>query len=222
MSNNQEITPWEAIYSRGEQLNRYPYNEIVSFTMRRWGNNGGIGKHALDVGCGSGVHSQFLAERGARVTAFDYSQSAISRAQQLFPNIAINYKVSDFANFDAGNEKFDLVIDRCSSTQSSKSTIHNFYQDLRKHLKPGAQLFWQGFHWDNSGRQYGKEQEDGSWSDFTGGVYENLGSTVFLKEEEIREVFAGYAFTTIRRTHNVFTESGYDDSGWVLEMVHEG
>ena len=41
-------------------------------------------KHVLDIGCGGGVLSAWLTDRGANVTAIDLSPESVARARELF------------------------------------------------------------------------------------------------------------------------------------------
>ena len=190
---------WETIYAQGGQLNRYPFSDCVSFFMRRWARGVPNGFHALDVGCGSGVHSKFFASHGSRVSAFDFSPSAIEAAKHHCPDSAISYQTASFDSFDPGEAKFDFVFDRLSTTHSSMDQVARFYQRLRASLAPGAQVFWQGFHWGNSGRNFGVyEPEQQRWNMFSEGVFRNLGPTVFFKESDLERVFEGYQFDSKR------------------------
>ena len=213
---------WEAIYASGQQLNRHPFSEVVSFFYRNRPalNYGAVS--ALDVGCGSGVHSDFLARQSIRVLGIDFSASAIAAARQAHPSEDITFRIADFETFDPGEEAFDLVVDRCATTHSSVSTAIGFYQRLRSCLNPGARLFWQGFSWDNSGRLLGRDMGDGSWSEFTGGVFRPLGRTAFFTEKDVAEVFAGYRILALRHISDRDVRTGYDHTSWIVEAAYDG
>jgi SAM-dependent methyltransferase len=66
----------------------------------------------LIVGCGLGDDAEYLAEMGAKVTAFDLSQTAIDWCHHRFPTSQVNYQAVDL--FTAPAEwkfGFDLVIE---------------------------------------------------------------------------------------------------------------
>jgi len=213
---------WETIYAQGGQLNRYPYSEAVSYFMRRWSRGVPDGFTALDVGCGSGVHAALFASRGAQVTAFDFSDSAIDAAQKLFPHPAISYQTASFDGFDPGQTKFDFVFDRLATTCSSLDQVERFYQNLRPALASGAHVFWQGFDWDNSGRALGTyDPQKQCWLDFTGGVFEHLGPTVFFQEDDLARIFKGYRVDSKRIQSDRDVISGYCHSFWMLELSIE-
>ena len=134
------MSTWEDIYAAGEQLNRYPYAEVVSFVKRLVRHKPLAGATALDIGCGSGVHAQFLAQEGAGVVAFDGSPSAIEHAQVLHGHPDIAYRVSHLADFDARGSQFALVLDRLSSTYAPIDVLTDFYQGLKDALAPDARL----------------------------------------------------------------------------------
>lgn len=71
---------------------------------------------ALDVGCGNGRNSIFLARLGYDVTAIDYSNSACQLSQKLIEEKYLGNKiqVKNVSVFEYGNRenvKFDLIID---------------------------------------------------------------------------------------------------------------
>ena len=147
----------------------------------------------------------------------DFSEAAIAAARKAHPEESIAFQVSDFEGFDPGGAVFDLVIDRCATTHSSVPIAEAFYQGLKPALSRGARLFWQGFAWDNSGRTMGRDRGDGSWSDFSGGVFQKLGRTAFFTEADVRNVFAGYRILQFRHLSDRDVESGDDHTSWIVE-----
>ena len=65
------------------------------------------GKTALDIACGLGRHSKFLADNGFEVDALDISSVAISKLQGT-PHITA--KEVDFDNYVLPKEKYDLIV----------------------------------------------------------------------------------------------------------------
>jgi SAM-dependent methyltransferase len=70
-------------------------------------------KHVLDAGCGEGRFARMLSERGAKVTAFDFSPRMIEIAVRLESErpLGIEYLVADMTDlsqFGAGT--FDIAI----------------------------------------------------------------------------------------------------------------
>ena len=68
------------------------------------------GGEVLDVGCGVGYGSHFLARNSDwRITAFDLSEEAIAHARKFYSHPSINFENGNAEAFDFG-KKFDLVI----------------------------------------------------------------------------------------------------------------
>jgi 2-polyprenyl-3-methyl-5-hydroxy-6-metoxy-1,4-benzoquinol methylase len=65
------------------------------------------GRYALDIACGLGQNSWWLAEQGFRVDAVDFASNALKKIPP-HPNI---YKIeSDIKDFDMGCERYDLIV----------------------------------------------------------------------------------------------------------------
>lgn len=213
------MSNWEKVYAAGQQLNRYPYPEVVSF-VKRLGREREVSElTALDVGCGSGVHAFFLAEEGARVLAFDGSVSAIHHAKKIHPHERIDYSVAALSAFSAGDTRYDIVVDRLSSTCASEGEVADFYQRLRAHLAPGARVFWQGFDYENSGRLLGRFDPDvKAWTDFSSGIFAEKDLITFFREADIEAAFAGYSFRSKRIMSDTDLLTGHRHSYWSLEL----
>lgn len=210
---------WEEIYAAGQQLNRYPYAEVVSFFKRVGRHTNLDGKVALDIGCGSGVHAQFLAEADAHVFAFDPSASAIKHARKLHPHSSITYQVAGLSDVGLPQNGVDLAVDRLASTYATIDTVTEFYQRLRLVLRPGARLLWQGFDLENTGRSLGEfDASRDIWTGFSSGVFRSDDTISFFAEDDLLRVFEGYDMLSKRVFSDVDLESGYRHSYWNLEL----
>jgi 2-polyprenyl-6-hydroxyphenyl methylase / 3-demethylubiquinone-9 3-methyltransferase len=74
---------------------------------------GGLaGKRVLDVGCGGGILSESMAQRGAQVTAIDLSEKALGVAQlhRLESAVEVDYRlISAEALAEENPQAFDIV-----------------------------------------------------------------------------------------------------------------
>lgn len=68
---------------------------------------------ALDLGCGTGTNSIYLAQHGFVVVGVDFSSKAIAtaRAKARRANVAIDFHVADVTRLDFLREPFDFVLD---------------------------------------------------------------------------------------------------------------
>ena len=65
----------------------------------------------LDLGCGTGENSIFLAKNGFEVTAFDKIESSLHKTRNLAfaNNVFVNTCLKDVTNFRT-EEKFDIIL----------------------------------------------------------------------------------------------------------------
>ena len=65
----------------------------------------------LDVGCGSGASSVFLAKKSFEVTALDKSETALHKTRNLafVNNVFVNTALKEMTNFRT-EERFDLIL----------------------------------------------------------------------------------------------------------------
>jgi len=67
----------------------------------------------IDIGCGEGVHSVYLAKKGFDVTGIDLSENAIKHAKQNAKDAGVDVKfiVMDILDLDKLDKKFDFVLE---------------------------------------------------------------------------------------------------------------
>jgi SAM-dependent methyltransferase len=67
---------------------------------------------ALDLGCGNGRHALWLAERGWRVTAVDFSTEALRQAREraAATGVEVAWVEADLAAYEPERQAFDLVL----------------------------------------------------------------------------------------------------------------
>lgn len=67
---------------------------------------------ALDVAAGEGRNALWLAERGWKVTAVDFSEVAVQRGRKLAAErgIDLTWRVADVTTMELGSQRYDLVL----------------------------------------------------------------------------------------------------------------
>ena len=101
------------------------------------------GKQVVDLGCGTGRNSLYLANLGFKVTAVDFSQTALNKLkkeakkQELdksikLVNASIGKKLSIKANL------FDLALDIVSSLSLDDKQFKVFANEVKQIVRPGG------------------------------------------------------------------------------------
>ncbi len=103
----------EMIYDKAEVPEDLPWHnpdpyDFVAEAADYKGNRGKV----LDLGCGAGVISVYLAARGFEVTAVDFIPKALEMARKRAEanGVDINFVAADLLEWDPG-EGFDLIHD---------------------------------------------------------------------------------------------------------------
>jgi len=97
----------------------------------------------LDLGCGAGGNSIFLAEKGFSVTCVDKDSEVISVIKQNYPNIsAINKSIFDF---DFPENKYDLILALNVLNFFKLRDIKTIIDNTIKSLRENGLLYMQVF-----------------------------------------------------------------------------
>ena len=86
----------------------------------------------LDMGCGSGINSNYIHEKGIAVIGVDISTTAIGLAKERYPNV--HFDLGDVLSLKI-EKKFDLVFDKgCFHVFNNKEEREMFAKSVRNLL----------------------------------------------------------------------------------------
>lgn len=120
------------------------------------------GMTSLELGCGEGQNSRWLARRGLCCTAIDISegQLAYARKDAAEEGLSIDYRCSSIEAFDAPAEYYDLI-----TSSHAFEFVANPFQEIKriaKWLKPNGYLMISTVHPVYNGEWVGADNDDGS------------------------------------------------------------
>jgi SAM-dependent methyltransferase len=103
------------------------------------------GLNVLDLGCGTGRNSNYLASLGNTVVGVDISKTAVdiakSRASEMQVN-NVSYIVGDIgAGYPFADNYFDLVLDITSSNSLNEEERNIYIKEVYRTLKKDGYLF---------------------------------------------------------------------------------
>ena len=98
------------------------------------------GLRVLDVGCGGGILSEALAERGASVLGIDLAESALQAAEAHRAGQAVEYRLESSRETAARGEVFDVVtwMEMLEHVADPAAVL----RDIHALLKPGGWAFF--------------------------------------------------------------------------------
>jgi malonyl-CoA O-methyltransferase len=103
------------------------------------------GLSVLDLGCGTGRHSIWLAAAGATVTAIDFSEGMLAEARKKPGAESVRFLSHDLHNplpFDGGS--FDVVVS--GLVLEHLNDLNSFFADAYRILKPGGSAVISAMH----------------------------------------------------------------------------
>ncbi len=98
----------------------------------------------LDLGCGTGRNSNYLANRGNRVIGIEISKTALDLAKSRAKDIAINvdYRLGDIGEkYDIEDASIDLVLDITSSNSLDEKGRKIYLREVSRVLKSSGYFF---------------------------------------------------------------------------------
>ena len=101
------------------------------------------GMKVLDVGCGGGILSEAMAQRGATVTGIDMGEAplAVARLHQLESGVAVDYRqITAEALAEELPGQFDIVT--CMEMLEHVPDPASVIRACHKLVKPGGQVFF--------------------------------------------------------------------------------
>jgi len=99
------------------------------------------GLNILDLGCGTGRNSNYLAKKGAKVTGLEISGTAlkIARDRANKAGLVVNYVEHNIgSNYPFEDGSFDLVIDITSSNSLNEEERNIYLSEVARVLRTGA------------------------------------------------------------------------------------
>lgn len=103
---------------------------------------------ALDMGCGSGVDSVYMAKHGWQVTSLDFMDEALDMTRQLAADEAVELNIvqTDVLAWD-NTEQFDLLLDAGLLHNMQREKIPSYKKKILDWLKPDGDFVLS--HWES-------------------------------------------------------------------------
>ena len=138
MENINFDNSWEEEYQKGNALNKYPFDLVVSLVFQHFGKIKDKSKiSVLDVGCGAGNNSLFFAQEGFDLLGIDGSPTVIEHVKSIFKekNLKGTFKQMYFDNIKNINKEFDIVLDRESVYTLELVDVMDTFKSISQKLK---------------------------------------------------------------------------------------
>lgn len=160
----------------------------------------------LDLACGTGKHSLYLAKKGFTVYATDIAPSAIEIAREKARNLRldIDFRVHDMQSIPFNDGFFDAVICTWSIHHGTVAQIQQTIAEIYRVLRPGGTVLTDlpaAGTWDY---MQGREIEPDTYIEVND--EERDVPHHYTTREEVLRFFGGYSNTQIRLAYRRSTQ----------------
>jgi tellurite methyltransferase len=200
-------TGWERLWRDGEVRQQWQGFEPLP-GVAALGDTlvAGGGRRVLDLGCGLGRHTLYLAARGLSVVGIDNAPTALTECRRHLGQADLNAALAaaDMLALPFRDHVFDAVIAALVVQHARRSQLAGIIADITRVLTDRGWLFLviPTPRHRNWGR--GTQIEPGTWVDPT--HPEGTTPHTYLEEGEVRTLLAGYEILSLHEV--TFTESG--------------
>jgi len=255
---NSRPTPFQ-FYTAGElwanehtskQMLKYHLNEAIDVSSR---NKSFIERSAewivshfgvddnttiADFGCGPGLYTTRLAERGATVTGIDFSENSLNYAKQIAgqKGLEINYVHTNYLDFET-TQRFDLITmimcDFCALSPEQRKIILSKFSSL---LKTGGTVLLDvyslnSFNQKEESTTYELNQLNGFWSPKDYYCFVNtfkydkekvtLDKYTIIEQSQTRIVYNWLQYFSKESLSEEFNENGFKVEGFFADVAGE-
>ena len=199
LSANSWDPAWEELF-RSREWGRYPNEHLVRFVARNFYSARDRGQvRLLDLGCGQGPNTWFMAREGFSVSGIDGSQAAVTVAQDRLKQEELNadLRVGDYLDLPWKDATFDSVVDIASLYANRAENFKRALREVRRVLKPGGLVFSISFSKNTWGYGQGIEVEPDGYTDIPEGPMAGRGFSLYLDQARLRDLFSEFEDFTV-------------------------
>ncbi|HSL44736.1 MAG TPA: class I SAM-dependent methyltransferase [Anaerolineales bacterium] len=140
MSIQNAYNDWSASYDTDENLTRDLDQQVMQETLA-----GQQFDSILEIGCGTGKNTVFLAQIGAEVHALDFSQGMIERAKEKVKAGHVKFSIADLTQtWPCDDEAYDLLV--CNLVLEHIRDLSFIFSEASRVLKEGGTFLVNELH----------------------------------------------------------------------------
>lgn len=140
MSIQNAYNEWSGIYDSNENLTRDLDQKVTRETL--------AGQHfdsILELGCGTGKNTVFLAQIGANVHALDFSEGMIGKAEEKVKARNVRFSMADLTKrWPCTDAAYDLIV--CNLVLEHIEDLSHIFSEAARTLRSNGRFFINELH----------------------------------------------------------------------------
>lgn len=192
------MTSWEPLWDdiyKSRAWGMYPSENLIRFIARHYYSaDDRKSINILDLGCGSGANTWYLAREGFNVSGIDGSENAISILGKKLDKegLQADLHVGDIGSLPFSDGTFDCIVDvnclMCNDYETSKAIISHAATKVKKGGRIFSMMGKAGSWGDGLGQKIGKR----TYKDAAEGPYANMGTVRFTERDDIYDIYGSF------------------------------
>lgn len=185
---------WDTIFA-ARQWGKYPKEELIRFVARYYyAAPDRSAVRFLDLGCGFGSSTWFLAREGFAVDGVDGSQLIIDKLRErlALEGLTAGLLAADAINLPYPAEHFDCMIEIACLQHNTPENTRRILDGAFERLKPGGRLFSFTAMAGSWGDGLGCQVTDCTYTDISEGPFAHAGVARFSTEQQIRDLYGKF------------------------------
>ncbi|MCB9110649.1 MAG: class I SAM-dependent methyltransferase [Anaerolineales bacterium] len=131
---------WSDIYDSNVNFTRDLDAEVTRLILK-----GQRFQSILEIGCGTGKNTEFLAEIGDSVLAFDFSEKMIAKAREKVTASHVRFEMADITQpWICSNASFDLIT--CNLVLEHIENLNHIFAESARTLRSGGKFLVNELH----------------------------------------------------------------------------
>jgi malonyl-CoA O-methyltransferase len=140
MSIQDSYNEWSEIYDSNENLTRDLDEKVTREKLANLRF-----QSILEIGCGTGKNTIFLAQLGERVHALDFSEGMIEKAREKVTATKVRFEMADLTQkWNCVNAAYDLVV--CNLVLEHIQDLSHIFSEAARVLERGGKIFINELH----------------------------------------------------------------------------